>query len=77
MLPNPVIYSINSLADVSKDIPDSVAELSFLVMSSILVIVFAFAKNLEYSQEGGSIACRILLPDFVLYCNLSCRHRGL
>ena len=53
MLPNLVIYSINSLADVSKDIHDSVAELSFLVISSILVIVFAFAKNLEYSQEGG------------------------
>ena len=31
----------------------SVAELSFLLISSILVIVFAFAKNLEYSQEGG------------------------
>ena len=36
---NPVEYSIEHLADVSKDIPNMVVQLSFLVMSGIIVLV--------------------------------------
>ena len=34
---NPVEYSIEHLADVSKDIPNMVVQLSFLVMSGIYI----------------------------------------
>ena len=49
---NPVEYSIEHLADVSKDIPNMVVQLSFLVMSGIIVLVFAFAKNLKGARIG-------------------------
>ena len=49
---NPVEYSIEHLADVSKDIPNMVVQLSFLVMSGIIVLVFAFAENLKGARIG-------------------------
>ena len=49
---NPVEYSIEHLADVSKDIPHMIVQLSFLVMSGIIVLVFAFAKNLKGARIG-------------------------
>lgn len=52
ILGNPVTYSLEHLADVSKDIPNMVVQLSFLVMSGIIVLVFAFAKNLKGARIG-------------------------
>ena len=49
---NPVEYSVEHLADVSKDIPNMIVQLSFLVMSGIIVLVFAFAKNLKGARIG-------------------------
>lgn len=49
---NPVTYSLEHLADVSKDIPNMVVQLSFLVMSGIIVLVFTFAKNLKEARIG-------------------------
>lgn len=36
MINNPVAFSIDYLADASKDIPNMVVQLSFLVMSGII-----------------------------------------
>ena len=52
ILGNPVTYSIEHLADVSKDIPNMVVQLSFLLMSGIIVLVFAFVKNLKGVRIG-------------------------
>ena len=52
MINNPVTFSIDYLADVSKDIPNMVVQLSFLVMSGIIVMVFAFAKDLNQARKG-------------------------
>lgn len=49
---DPVTFSIDYLADASKDIPNMVVQLSFLVMSGVIVIVFAFAKNLDGARKG-------------------------
>ena len=37
---NPVEYSIEHLADVSKDMPNMVVQLSFLVMSGIIAVSY-------------------------------------
>lgn len=52
MINNPVTFSIDYLADASKDIPNMVVQLSFLVMSGIIVMVFAFAKDLNQARKG-------------------------
>lgn len=52
MIKNPVTFSIDYLADASKDIPNMVVQLSFLVMSGIIVMVFAFAKDLNQARKG-------------------------
>ena len=52
MINNPVAFSIDYLADASKDIPNMVVQLSFLVMSGIIVMVFAFAKDLNQARKG-------------------------
>lgn len=52
MINNPVTFSIDYLADASKDIPNMVVQLSFLVMSGIIVTVFAFAKDLNQARKG-------------------------
>ncbi len=52
MMSNPVSYSINYLADISRDIPNMVIQLSFLAMSVAIVMVFAFAKNLTSARKG-------------------------
>lgn len=49
---DPVAFSIDYLADASKDIPNMVVQLSFLVMSGIIVMVFAFAKDLNQARKG-------------------------
>ena len=55
MINNPVAFSIDYLADASKDIPNMVVQLSFLVMSGIIVMVFAFAKDLNQARKGVMI----------------------
>lgn len=55
MINNPVAFSIDFLADASKDIPNMVVQLSFLVMSGIIVMVFAFAKDLNQARKGVMI----------------------
>lgn len=72
MLPDPITYSINTLADVSKDISNMVVELSFLVMSALIVMVFAFAKNLNTARKGVFTAllaeyCFLVLCSTVIY----------
>lgn len=52
MINNPVAFSIDYLADASKDIPNMVVQLSFLVMSGIIVMVFAFAMDLNQARKG-------------------------
>ena len=52
MINNPVTFSIDYLADASMDIPNMVVQLSFLVMSGIIVMVFAFAKDLNQARKG-------------------------
>ena len=52
MINNPVAFSIDYLADASKDIPNMVVQLSFLVMSGIIVMVFAFANDLNQARKG-------------------------
>ena len=54
MINNPVAFSIDYLADASKDIPNMVVQLSFLVMSGIIVMVFAFAKDLNQANARGT-----------------------
>lgn len=49
---DPVAFSIDYLADSSKDIPNMVVQLSFLLMSGIIVMVFAFAKDLNGARKG-------------------------
>ena len=49
---NPVEYSIEHLADVSKDIPNMVVQLSFLVMSGI---IFWYLHLLRISKEQESV----------------------
>ena len=68
MLPDPITYSINSLADVSKDIPNMVVELSFLVMSALIVMVFAFAKNLNTARKGVFTAL-LVEYSFLVLCS--------
>lgn len=72
MLSDPITYSINSLADVSKDIPNMVVELSFLVISALIVMAFAFAKNLNTARKGVFSAllveyCFLVLCSTVIY----------
>lgn len=52
MINDPVTFSIDYLADASKDIPNMVVQLSFLLMSGINVMVFAFAKDLNQARKG-------------------------
>lgn len=52
MINDPVAFSIDYLADASKDIPNMVVQLSFLVMSGIIVMAFAFAKDLNQARKG-------------------------
>lgn len=52
MVDHSITYSLNYLADVSREIPNMVVELSFLVMSGVIVLVFAFAKNLIQAKKG-------------------------
>lgn len=68
MITDPVAYSIDSLAEVSKDIPNAVVELSFLVMSGIIVMVFAFAKDLNTARKGV-ISTLLVEYSFLILCS--------
>lgn len=73
MINNPVTFSIDYLADASKDIPNMVVQLSFLVMSGIIVMVFAFAKDLNQARKGGDDEStdRVYVSHPWLLCYLS------
>lgn len=68
MFCDPVTYSINSLHDVSREIPNMVVELSFLVMSALIVMVFAFAKNLNTARKGV-ISTLLVEYSFLILCS--------
>jgi len=68
VITDPVAYSIDSLAEVSKDIPNMVVELSFLAMSGIIVMVFVFAKDLNIARKGV-ISTLLVEYSFLILCS--------
>jgi glycopeptide antibiotics resistance protein len=68
MIIDPVAYSIDSLAEVSRNIPNMVVELSFLVMSGIIIVVFALAKDLNTARKGV-ISTSLVEYLFLVLCS--------
>ena len=68
MIVDSIVYSIYSFADVSKDILNEVVKLSFLVMSGIIVMVFAFAKDLNIAKKGV-ISTLLMEYSFLIFCS--------
>lgn len=64
MINNPVAFSIDYLSDASVDVPNMVVQLSLLVMSGIIVMVFAFVKDLNQARK--SVMTTVLIEHVFL-----------